>query len=208
MNMKLLKKIKKFILPKEVDFFGNLTEQCKITEEIMKVLVEKYTTTQKGDISNLIKKAKKSRKEKLKELEKTFITPVDREAISRSYSHLYWIVLSVEHFVYEVDTYEIDSLKEYQKIFDLLLNQIEELSLAFSLFNKKEYDAILKHVNHIIHLDNKLVLIYSIELNKLFNKKELKIILKHREILAQLKEISKRIHFCSNQIEDIVFKID
>ncbi len=206
--MRLLKKIKNLILPKEIDFFGNLTEQCKITEEIIKVLVKKYTTNQDGNIAKLLTEAKVSRKEKLKELEKTFITPVDREAISRAYSHLYWIALSAEHFFYEVDNYGVINLKEYQKIFNLLLKQIEELSLTFSLFNEKKYGIILEHVNHLIHLDNELVLEYSKQLNNLFEKEEIGLLLKHREILAQLKEISKRIHFCTNQIEDIVFKID
>jgi hypothetical protein len=31
--------------------------------------------------------------------------------------------------------------------------------------------------------------------------------LMHKEILSQLKEISKRIHVCANQLEDIIFKL-
>jgi uncharacterized protein len=206
--MKFIKKIKNLILPEVIDFFGELTEQSKITESIIEKLVSKYTSQEDNDILNSIKEAKKSRKEKLKQLEKAFITPVDREAISRSYSYLYWIALSVEHLINELDVYNIHNLNEYQKILALLQQQITELTTAFSLFNNKKYDVILTKVNHIIHLDNELVLAYSKELNILFQKKEVSHILKHKEILSQLKEISKRIHFCANQIEDIVFKVD
>ena len=206
--MKFIKKIKGLILPKEIDFFGELTQQSKITESIIEKLISNYTLNKKNDILSLIKEAKNSRKEKLKQLEKTFITPVDREAISRSYSHLYWIALSVEHLINELDIFKIHHLKEYQKIFDLLEQQITELTISFSLFNKKQYDEILKKGNHIIHLDNELVLAYSKELNRIFQKKDMSHILKHKEILSQLKEISKRIHFCANQIEDIVFKVN
>lgn len=206
--MKFIKKLKGLILPEVIDFFGELTQQSNITESVIKKLVSKYTSGEDNDILNLIKEAKKSRKEKLKQLEKVFITPVDREAISRSYSYLYWIVLSVEHLINELAIYDIHHLKEYEKILTLLQQQITELTMAFSLFNTKKYDIILKKVNHIIHLDNELVLVYSKELNLLFQKKEMNTILKHKEILSQLKEISKRIHFCANQIEDIVFKVD
>jgi uncharacterized protein Yka (UPF0111/DUF47 family) len=206
--MKFIKKLKGLILPEVIDFFSELTQQSNITESVIKKLVSKYTSGEDNDILNLIKEAKKSRKEKLKQLEKVFITPVDREAISRSYSYLYWIVLSVEHLINELAIYDIHHLKEYEKILTLLQQQITELTMAFSLFNTKKYDVILKKVNHIIHLDNELVLVYSKELNLLFQKKEMNTILKHKEILSQLKEISKRIHFCANQIEDIVFKVD
>jgi hypothetical protein len=206
--MSFLKKMKNLILPEDVDFFGALTEQSKITEQIINKLVLKYTNEEKTDILDLIKRAKQSRKEKLKLLEKTFITPVDREAISRSYSHLYWITLSVEHFINELDIYKIYNLKQYENIFYLLDEQISNLTKSYSLFNEKKYSDILKTVNKTIHLDNKLVLEYSTQLNIIFEQKDISVVLKHREILAQLKEISKRIHFCANQIEDIVFKVD
>ena len=208
--MKLLKKLKKLILPEDIDFFGSLAEQSEITEEIIKKLELKFISQKNTDIHDLIKKAKKSKKEKLKLLEKTFITPVDREAISRSYAHLYWITLSVEHFINELKIYQINDLKEYESIFKLLIEQIENITKSYQLFNKKKYDEILKIVNKTIHLDNQLVLEYSKNLNIIFGQgnKELTHILKHREILSQLKEISKRIHFSANQIEDIVFKVD
>ncbi len=208
-NMNILDKLKEFVLPKEIDFFGDLEEQSKITEEIIEKLVLKYTVNQKNNIFDLIEKAKKSKKNKIKELEKTFITPVDREAINRSYAHLYWITLSVEHFINELDIYGIHNLNKYDKILELLKEQITNIKIAYSFFNEKQYEQILHIVNQTIHLDNKLVLAYSTQLNLLFDEgKELAVTLKHREILSQLKEISKRIHFCANQIEDIVFKID
>lgn len=206
--MKFFKKIKNLVIPETINFFGDLAIQSKITEEIINNLALKFTSKNQDNIKELIKKAKKSRKEKLKQLEKTFITPIDREAISRTYSQLYWTVLSIEHLINELEIYEITKLNEYQKIFDLLTEQIKELTNALELFNAKEYKTILNKVNTIIHLDNLLVLEYSKNLNALFQEKKINHILKHREILSQLKEISKRIHFCANQVEDMVFKVD
>jgi len=207
--MKLLKKLKNLIIPEENDFFGDLTELSKTTEDIIKSLIIKYTSDQKTDIQDLIKEAKQSKKDKLKLLEKTFITPVDREAISRSYAHLYWVTLSVDHLIKELDVYDIKNLSEYKNVFKLLEEQLTKLTLAYSLFNQKKYGEIIKIVNAIIHLDNELVLAYSKHLNIIFEQdKKLSHILRHKEILNQLKEISKRIHLSANQIEDIVFKID
>ena len=43
---------------------------------------------------------------------------------------------------------------------------------------------------------------------KLFENKDINHVLKHKEILTQIKEISKRIHICGNHLEDIVFKMN
>ncbi len=206
--MNILKKIKGLILPQVIDFFSDLTEQSKNTESIIKELKSIYTDKGNNNIFDLISNAKESRKNKLKQLEKVFITPVDREAISRSYTHLHWVVLSVEHLVIELKTYAIHNLKEYQPILDLLHKEIRDLTSAFELLNSKKYNKILTKVNHVIHSDNTLITEYAKQLNLLFKKEKIEYILQQREILSQLKEISKRIHFCANQIEDIVFKMN
>jgi len=206
--MNILSKLKDLVLPKTIDFYGELTEQSKITESIIENLFLNYTAEEQNDILVLVEEAKKSRKEKLIELEKVFITPVDREAISRTYSHLYWIALSVEHLVKEMQIYGVSDLNEFKKILELLKDQIVELTEAFSLFKAKKFDEIIGIIAKIIHMDNLLVQEYSTQLDRIFKGDDMNQILKKREILSQLKEISKRIHFCANQIEDIVFKVD
>jgi len=42
---------------------------------------------------------------------------------------------------------------------------------------------------------------------KLANSKDMKEVFMHKELLNQLKEISKRMQMCANSLEDIVMKM-
>jgi uncharacterized protein Yka (UPF0111/DUF47 family) len=208
--MNLFKKLKSYILPKEVDFFGNLTKQSRMTEAIVTELYNIYISTS-GDateLRSLITESKNMRTKNLIELNAVLITPVDREAISRAYVNLYWIVLSIKHLDMEIGSYDIKSLNEYENILVNLKQQMNVMSTCFQLLKDNKHSDVLSNVYQVIHLDNTLILDYSRHLNKLFDGKDMKHILQHKEILSQLKEISKRIHFCANSVEDIVFKMN
>lgn len=206
----MIKKLKEWILPKEIDFFKSLSEQSLQTQRIVEELSKVYTESSNIDtqpIVNLISESKKNRTNRLKELNSTFITPVDRESISRAYSHLYWVTLSIKHFILEMATFQIYDLSEYKKIFDLLQLEMIELTKGYKLLDNKDFESAQHSINQIIHLDNKLIHQYAIHLDKLFDESKIRHIQIHKELLLQLKEISKRIHICANLTEDIIFKM-
>lgn len=206
-----MSKLKDWILPKEMDFFSLMKEQSletlKIVDELGKFYVESATKNPEY-IFDLITEAKKNRSTNLKDLNATFITPVDKEAISRVYAQLYWVALSIKHLIVEIDTYEIYDLSEYKNLFDLLKQEMQLLGDGFDGLRNKNYDAALKISDQVIHQDNELIKQYAIHLAQLFKGQEHHHILMHREILSQLKEVSKRIHICANLLEDIVFKLN
>lgn len=204
-------KLKDWILPKEFDFFSLMKDQSmetlKIVDELGKFYVAN-TSQNPENIYDLISNAKKNRSANLKDLNATFITPVDKEAISRVYAQLYWVALSIKHLIVEIDTYEIYDLSEYKNIFDLLKQEMQLLGDGFDGLRNKNYEAALKIRDKIIHQDNELIKRYAIHLAELFKGNNHQHILMHREILSQLKEVSKRIHICANLLEDIVFKLN
>ncbi|HEB61985.1 MAG TPA: hypothetical protein ENI82_02430 [Bacteroidetes bacterium] len=209
--MKILKKLRSYILPEAIDFFGQLTQQSEETKKIIAELRKFYIENSSTDTAYLfefISKAKNSRKINLIQLNKVFITPVDKEAISRAYEHLHWIVLSIKHLIIEMDEFQIYRLKDYDTLLTLLYDEMDKLTEGFSMLNKKEYDEILKKTYEVIHYDNLLIKQYAQLLVKLFENKDMNHILKYKEILTQIKEISKRIHICGNHLEDIVFKMN
>lgn len=207
--MSFFKKLSGFILPKEVDFFGNLSNQSTITQHIVTTLhdiyIKKTKTSEHLDIA--IKEANELRIKNLTELNNVLITPVDKEAISRVYLSLDWISLSVQHLDVEINAYNITSLFEYEKIFSLLKDQMEKMSTCFSYLKKKKYNEVLNETNDIIRMDDGLIKEYSVQVAILFKNDSMNFILGHKEILSQLKEVSKRIHVCANNVEDIVFKM-
>ncbi|MGJ5641226.1 DUF47 domain-containing protein [Formosa sp. S-31] len=207
----MIRKLKSWILPKEIDFFKSLREQSLQTLFIVEALSDFYSDDSNQDathILDLITDLKHNHAKGLKDLYGTFITPVDRESISRGYSHLYWVALSIKHLITELEAYKMYQLSEYQEVFGILRQEMSGLTEGFNLLSKKDYDTALKTVGDIIHLDNELIQSYAVHLSELFSKSEMKHILMHREILSQIKEISKRIHICANLIEDMVFKIN
>ena len=199
-----------WILPKEIDFFKSLFEHSLQTQKIVAELSTFYVKNSDQDaryIFDLISDLKKNHSRNLKELNTTFLTPVDRESISRAYSHLYWVGLSIKHLIVEIDTYEIYNLSEYSDIFNLLQQEMSRLTEGFNKLGSKNYVDALDGIDQIVHLDNELIHSYALHLSKLFTENKFHHILMHKEILSQLKEISKRIHICSNLLEDIVFKM-
>ncbi len=208
--MNLFKKISGYILPKEIDYFGNLYAQSVITHKVVILLhaiyIEQSETSE--HIQAVIQEANDERIKKLTELNSVMITPVDKEAISRIYLNLDWIVLSIKHLDVEITALNISSLVAYEKIVLLLEKQMEKMNDCFLMLKKKQYDEVMKTVNEIILMDDVLIKEYSLQLATLFNSDSPKHIIRHKVILMQLKEISKRIHFSANSIEDVVFKMN
>jgi uncharacterized protein Yka (UPF0111/DUF47 family) len=207
----MLKRLKRLILPKEINFFQSLSQQSSLTSHIIDELATFYlekSSQNPGKIFDLIAEAKKRRLANLKELNATFITPVDKEAISRVYVHLHWVALSIKHLVTEIDTYKIYELRKCKKMFDLLGQEMAQLTTGITLLDSRKYELVMDSVYQVIHLDNELIKEYADVLARLFQESDIQEILKHREILSQLKEISKRIHICANHLEDLVFKMN
>ena len=66
----------------------------------------------------------------------------------------------------------------------------------------------MEFVHQVINLDDLLIKEYAELLIRLFKEENMGKVLEHKEILSQMREISKQIHICSNQLEDIVFKMN
>jgi uncharacterized protein Yka (UPF0111/DUF47 family) len=207
----MFKKIKQWILPKEINFFDSLAQQSLLTSEIIRELAHFYVDNSSEDpkpIFDLIDQAKQEYSANLMELNSVFITPVDKEAISRLYIQLHWVELSVKHLIIEINAYQIFSLNQYRKLFDLLNEAMKKLTAGIKLLGDKQNDLVRQNVNDVIHLDNQLIEEYATTMAHLFKNNEMLYIMQQKEILTQMKEISKRIHICGNYLEDIVFKMN
>jgi uncharacterized protein Yka (UPF0111/DUF47 family) len=208
--MNFFKKLSGFILPREIDFFGNLCNQSAITLHITEILYHIYIVKSKtsAELNEVISGANELLTKNLIELDEVLITPVDKEAFSRAYLNLDWIVLSIKHLDVEISTYKISSLAEYEEIFGLLNSQMKVMNDCFAWLKMKKYKDVLLGLKKIVQLDDELIREYSRQLASLFNHDSVKHILRYKEILSQLKEVSKRIHVCANTMEDLVFKMN
>jgi len=208
--MNLFSKLKDYFIPKSIYFFGDLKRQSDHTKNIvgyLQYLIVGHGGHDLQTLFHLISKAKESRNKSLKLLNEALITPVDKEAIGRVYLSLHWIDLSVKHLAIEMETYQIYFLENFTELLGLLNQAMQGLSEGFLDLQNKNFDAIFEASELAVHKDNQLIAEYAKQYNELLKNKDLSWALRYKEILSQIKEISKRMHFCAYQLEDIVYKL-
>ncbi|ADN08996.1 DUF47 domain-containing protein [Sulfurimonas autotrophica] len=202
--------IKKYILPKEVDFLSALNEHSMIikdiTDDLYKCFLESNTKSCKAILEDQ-HKAKEVRDTNMKELLNTFITPFDRESIYRVITELDWIAISVRHFVIETQAYNIHKLdEEYGVIIKHIQLQAELLTAGFKTL-KKNSKKTAKNTKRIRDTYDELMDLYVKKMAKLAKSESIQTMFIQKEILTQLKEISKRMRMTANSLEDIVMKM-
>ena len=199
--------IEKFVLPKEVDLAAALQAQTSATRNIVHDLYAAYILHQSEAftaIKNDTSETREIKEKNMKELLDVFIAPYDKESIFRIITQLDWIALSVKHFVVEVDAYHNkQSLDVYRNIFELLKEMASLLEDGFKQLSRKELPSIT-----LIHDKYDLLVEYRAQhVAQLLQQEDCKHIIIHKDILAQLKEIAKRMHVTANTLEDMAIKV-
>ncbi|MBM9613483.1 hypothetical protein JWJ90_04185 [Desulfobulbus rhabdoformis] len=199
--------IEKFVLPKDVDLSAALSEQTTATKNIVHDLYAAYILHKDAAVRGIKNDSNQTgaiKHKNMKELLDVFIAPYDKESIFRIITQLDWIALSVKHFVIEAEAYtNPHSLEIYRDIFDLLKDMADLLEEGFKQLSRKELPKIDR-----IHDKYDLVVKYRAQhLAKLLLQEDCKRIIVHAEILAQLKEIAKRMHISANTLEDMAIKV-
>jgi uncharacterized protein Yka (UPF0111/DUF47 family) len=202
--------IKKYILPKEVDFLSALSSHAKIVKNIIDDLKNCFVSLEDRYCISILKdehNAKLKRDKNMKELLNTFITPIDRESIYRIITQLDWLFVSVRHFVLEAKAYKIDKLDgDYIKMMDYLKLQSELLEAGFKTLRKDDIKTT-QSAKRVRETYDDLVQIYIEKMAKLSLCNDPKEIFIHQSLLTQLKDISKRMRMTANSLEDIIMKL-
>ena len=202
--------IKKYILPKEVDFLSALNEHSMIIKQITDDLYRCFLKNNEESCEAILQdqhKAKEIRDSNMKDLLDTFITPFDRESIYRVITQLDWIAISVRHFVIEAKAYKVVQLdEEYASLIKQLQLQAELLTAGFKTV-KSSAEKTADNAKRVRDAYDDLMDIYVAHMAQLAQCDDKHKVFVQRELLAQLKEISKRMRMCANSLEDIVMKM-
>jgi len=202
--------ISNYILPKNVDFDNALQSQAHITRTIVEDLQAACRDNNRALLKHIAEHATEARALKssnMKELLDVFITSYDKESIYRMITQLDWIALSVRHFALEVQSYEVASLDQYQVIADVLGEMAVLLELGITRLSVKNPKAIAPDIDLIHDKYDQVVKLCAQAVAQLLDQEDCKRILVHKEVLAQLKEVAKRIHVTANTLEDMAIKI-
>ncbi len=202
--------LKKYILPKEIDFISRLQEQSSATQEMVEKLYGCFIKKDKkmcGGIEYDAKKLQHIRDVNMQELLNSFITPIDRESIYRVITCLDAIALSVRHFVLETSVYNVSHLdRNYKDILKALQKEMHELNQGF-LELKKNSIEVAGHAQAVRDAYDEAVESYIKQMEKVSNSADIREIFVQKEMLHQLRDIGKNIYSCANSLEDIVVKM-
>jgi len=202
--------IQKYLLPKEIDFNSALKRQVNASKNSVLDLCKYCQNKDLESLKSIVDDEHSSRALKSKnmhELLDVFITPYDKESIYRIITQLDWIALSVKHLVIDLLAYRITCPDYYQPIFTTLSEMVESLDKAFTYLPQKQLGKILSNIETIHDKYDETTKECAFAALRHLENDEVKVYLAHKEILNQLKDVSKRIHISANTLEDMTMKI-
>lgn len=202
--------LKKYILPKEVDFLKALSIQAQSVKKLIYDLKDCFVLNDMQKCSIIIEDEeymKELRKKNISQLLNTFITPFDRESIYRQVTQLDAISTSVLHFVKDMKVYEIKNTKnDYEELIGILC---EHAKLLYEGIDYITIDAekVVNTVQNIRNNHDSFMDVYRKKILNLSKENEIHQMFLKQELLSQLKEISRHFEASANSLEDIVMKI-
>jgi len=201
-----------FFKKREEIFHHLIEQQAETTFEGLQLL-EKYLASPKPELAEELtlkeKEADEVRRILIDELNRTFVTPFDREdifALSRSIDD----VLDYAHTtVYEMAVLDVEPTAFMQRIASLLKDAAYEIYLAMQRLRKHPAVAI-DHAQRAKALENRVEAVYREAIADLFDSADdvehIVEMLKKREVYRHLSNAADRGDEAANVISDIVVK--
>jgi len=201
------------LFPKEIDFFEifdraslNITKAATLLVDLMEHFdnldsraKEIYEVEQEGDILT---------NEIMKKLNKTFITPIDREDLYALASRLDDILDLIWGAVDRLVVFKVrESTKEAISMSKDLLTTTEAIHKAIRKLKEKNYAHVQEYCIEINRLENRVDRDFRDALGRLFDEvKDPVLIIKWKEIYEHLEDSSDRCEDVANVLEAIVLK--
>jgi len=199
--------------PKEIDFFEifnrasvNVTKAASLLVDLMEKFdniearaKEIYEVEQEGDILT---------HEIMKNLNKTFITPIDREDLHSLAASLDDVLDLIWGAVDRLMVFKIrETTKEAISMSKDLLVTTEVMQKAITNLKEKKYSHVQDYCIEINRLENTIDRDFRDALGKLFDEvKDPILIIKWKEIYEHLEDASDRCEDVANVLEAIVLK--
>src|SRR5574338_96579 len=202
-----------WIKSNDKEIIAILNDLANKAEESAKLLVELFVNFDKlneihSQIETIEKEADKLTHSVFEELNKTFITPLDREDISRIASKTDDIIDYIEGISGRIINFRITTSPPY------MLEMAKELAIATNevnfmitrLNNVKADKSIIDHCRKISESEHRVDEIHRKAVGELFDTKDVITIIKMKEIYDALETTSDRCQDVADSIEDIVLK--
>jgi hypothetical protein len=203
------------LLPKEICFFdyfeqhaGMMIEACKEFQALAEGKVVDHAT-QASRIKEIEHQADNLTHRCIEELNKTFITPIDRVDIHQLIKHLDDIIDSVDACTSRIALYELTEMRsEAVQLAEVLLEAATEIEVALKGLRHLGNAALIKEKLIRIHkLENDGDAILRAALSRLFKEEDRPIlVMKWKEVFERLEKATDRCEEVANIIEKIVIE--
>ncbi len=209
-------KVLQWFVPKELKFFDILKEQSENALNAAKELKRfvyhfpKLSYDSKKKVSKSIRRIEEKGDDIahniLNALDKTFITPIDKEDIHQMVHLLDDVTDLIEAVSARIVLFNIDKVDIYIKqLVDVVLDTVAEVDKGIG--DLKKLKRMEEWYIKIHSLENKSDGIYKEALYKLFNNnKNALYIIKYKEIYELLEKINDKCEVIANVVESIVIK--
>ena len=204
--------MRKFFKPKPNKFIQLIIEQSRVTLEGMESLtkfMEEYDHEAADELRKKEKEADEVRRILIDELNRTFVTPFDREdifALSRAIDDVLDYAYST---VDEMEILKVKPTSYMARIASLLRDSANEIYLATQRLQQNPQVAV-DHAQRAKALENRIEGVYREALADLFNGpedvKQIIKVLKKREVYRHLSNAADRRDEAANVISNIVVK--
>ncbi len=197
----------------EKEILKILDDLAKKAVETSNTLVDLFSNFEKADeshtkIKKLEREADKLTRSVFAELNKTFITPLDREDLQRIASKTDDVIDFMEGISGRIIRYHISSPPPYMlEIAKELLKATKEVeSMILKLHNVKGDKSIIHHCRNASDIEHTIDDLYRKAVGELFEKNDAIHIIKMKDIYEALETASDRCVDVADVVEDIVLK--
>ncbi|HEX9908405.1 MAG TPA: DUF47 family protein [Thermoplasmata archaeon] len=205
--------IKEWIVPQEKHFFELLERQADVVlegaEALMDLAVKFERVAEKRDkIKEIERKGDDLVHEIADALNKTFVTPIDHEDLSKLTSRLDDVLDYIEAASHRMWSYEIKSVPpDMVKLVEVIVKSSKEVNHAVKdLRNIRASNEIMSHFIEINRLENVGDDITHVAVAALFKSNDAVTIMKLKEIYEYLEEATDKCEDVADVIKDVYLK--
>ena len=211
-----LTQLVKYFVPKEKKFYGMFNEAASNSVVAAAELKKLFLSTSEDENSAIRQKIKQIERKGdeitnhlFDELNRTFITPFDREDIHELTSKLDDVVDLIYSVSGKVDMYKFTQFSHHMvEMSDLLYEGSIHLQNAVAgLENSRNAVKSLKSCKELRKMESKVDECYHKALSSLFNTEQNAIeLIKHKDILQNIEKISNRMEDVSDVVKTVIVK--
>jgi len=183
-------------------------KSVQISEELVIMLTDLKIDECHKKIHTIETEADKLVRDIFSELNRTFITPLDREDMQRVASKIDDTIDHIDGIAARLQTYKITTAPPYAlDMANELVKATKEVELMTSkLRNIKNPSSMIEHCRNTSAIEHKVDDLYSEAITKLFESNDAIEIIKLKDIYEKMESASDRCVDVADVVEDIVLK--